>query len=122
MKMKERFALFHSSAECSTGTADCANYSYAKRSTPCKAAAIMKCFHLMRKVLAQKLALIQCQSQVKIAREFRAYISRKKAGEGLYPTTVYLNGVNSDRAEVLIYGNFSTPSWNVIDLKTVGDV
>jgi hypothetical protein len=68
-------------------------------------------------MVSQKLALIQCQVQVKIAREFRSYIRRKKAGEGLYPITVYLNGVNTDRAEVQIYGSFSTPPWKVHTLN-----
>jgi len=115
MEVKDRIGFFQSSAECSTRTTDGVNFSYAKRATltSCKAATTIKCFHLMRKMVSQKLALIQCQSQVKIAREFRAYIRRKKAGEGFHPVTIYLNGVNTDKAEVQIYGNFSAPPWKV---------
>lgn len=116
MEIRDRVTFFLSSAECSTGTADGGNTFCTKRTKthpPCKAATLIRCFHLMRKVLIQRLALLQCQSQVRIAREYRSYIRRKKAKEGLYPVTIYLNCSYSEKADVVIYGNFSSPPWTV---------
>ncbi len=49
-----------------------------------------------------------------IARAYRSYVGRKNAKEGVYSVTLYWNEPYSEKKEVRVYGNFTTPPWKVL--------
>lgn len=112
MFAKDKIALVQSSAECSTSIADGGNtfsskHPKAQLLLSCKASMEVKSFYLMRRILVQRLG------QIKISKRFRSYIKNKKAKQGIYPITIYLDYHYIEDTIVEIYGNFSSPSWTV---------